>query len=361
MIKTQHPVVIRGRASLDQNLLPADEFQRRLMFLQEKMSEEGLDALVVFGTAADYGDLCYLTSYVPFLRFGVAVVPKSGDAALLMTSSSRDVLFQRALTVLRDVKTIDNIPAQVKKALEERGITPKKMGQAGGTSVFPVSVYDQVTNAFQDVQFVDFTGVLREMRQIKSVREIEAIRRAHLIAKSAANALWDFHREGKTNYEAAVEAERTAYIAGAQDVRVLINKDEGNYVYPPSSDMPKTSKLLPYVAVEYLGYWADSSGEEPGGAARHALDSGAHAAVEGATTADIVRAAQKESAGGELLPFLKGSYGSGVGLSLNEEPFIASGQSVKLRKGMTLSLRIGFGDSLATDIVLVGRERSERL
>src|SRR4030067_864547 len=77
-----NPVILHGRSVWDQAYFPPDERDERLKLIRAEMTRNGLQCLVVFGHCADYGDLCYLTQYIPMVGWGMVVVPADGDLVL---------------------------------------------------------------------------------------------------------------------------------------------------------------------------------------------------------------------------------------------------------------------------------------
>ncbi len=67
------------------------------------MERNGWPAVLVYGDVRDHAALAYLSNFIPRVRWGMALLPRSGDARLLCAMSTRDLPAMRTLTWIADV------------------------------------------------------------------------------------------------------------------------------------------------------------------------------------------------------------------------------------------------------------------
>ena len=60
------PALRRGRTVWDRSRLPLEEVNRRIGDIQQRIQQDGLDALVIYGNAYMPGHVTYLTNFVVF-------------------------------------------------------------------------------------------------------------------------------------------------------------------------------------------------------------------------------------------------------------------------------------------------------
>ncbi len=88
-----------------QDRLPYDEFTLRLDALRAAMERNGWPAVLVYGDVREHAALAFLTSFIPRVRWGMALLPRTGDARLLCAMSTRDLPAMRTLTWIADVRS----------------------------------------------------------------------------------------------------------------------------------------------------------------------------------------------------------------------------------------------------------------
>src|SRR5581483_10137821 len=84
-MQTLHTVLKRGGLVWVQEDVPAALFPPRLALVQEAIAAHGHDAWLVYGDAYRYGDLAYLSHFLPRVRGALLLVPRSGAPTLLVT------------------------------------------------------------------------------------------------------------------------------------------------------------------------------------------------------------------------------------------------------------------------------------
>ena len=81
-MQTVQPCVTIGSYIWAQDRLPYDEFTLRLDALRAAMERNGWPAVLVYGDVREHAALAFLSSFIPRVRWGMALLPRTGDARL---------------------------------------------------------------------------------------------------------------------------------------------------------------------------------------------------------------------------------------------------------------------------------------
>lgn len=371
-MESMQPVMTRGRVVWDRFLLPAEEFQRRVDLFRGYMEKNGIDGAVVFGNTRKYAHLCYFTNFIPSIQWGLVVIPLTGDPVLIIKSRSGSVDFKKSLTWVSDVRKEDRIQLQVKEILGDSG--PKRVGVAGAENSIPAEVADLTLSGLREsAEISDVTKAVEGLRVRKSDHEKGVMSIAYGIAKKSMAILLESNESGLPNYQASINAELNALREGVQDVRISINKDEEPYLFPAEDSRARTSYVMAYVGVMFLGYWAEVySSNYPSSAVSKRIDNiiddcVSHAKA-GRSCTKLVEDSIEKFGGLKELPFVEGSIGNGIGLSIHETPQLRSDSQDLLQRDEILSLRLGLLDprdqskrALGSRMILVGEHDSRTL
>jgi len=380
-METLQPALKNGRNVWDQINMPLQEFQGRLRVVRQRMKERGMDTLLVYGAGFnEYGNPCYLSNYQIRLPRGTLVaVPEEGDPALFFEGATRGLPSARTITWVGDIRPSPDVAKACVQYLKEKGHARGTIGLAGLNPWMPCYQLRSLRDGLQGCRFLLGDDILREMRMVKSPREADQIRRASRIVKRGFEYLQN--ASFGTMNEKIVEARlfREARMEGAEDVRVLFGTPGKPpwAMRPAENSFPGTgSVLIVYLAVAYERYW--SEGIRTFRVDEKALSSLDPAGPQGLYKRAIeclqpgkavsqccmeIRGCMKE-AGADLIDDY--GLGQGIGLSLNEPPFLREDATGPLAEGMCLSLRLGMkegtsGESMMGDTFFVSKAGLEGL
>jgi len=353
---------------------PKSELDARTAKFQALLAESELDGALIIQNA----DLYYFAGTTQQSHL---YIPHDG-APLLMTRKS----FPRA----RAESALDCVvpfssPREVLGILQERGYAlPKRMGME--LDVLPANTFLSYREIFNGIELVDASPLIRKTRAVKSEYELAALRRAALIGEKTMRAMPNYLVEGISEIELAGKLEAIARGAGHQgSVKFrLWNNDMfyGHLMAGKSAAMPSylssptggpglspafaqgSSKrkirrgepiLFDYVFVTD-GYIVDQTrifaiGKLPDKLMRahdamiEIQNAVASAAKPGITGGELFQLAvnlarqhgYEENFGGlgsDRINFV----GHGVGLELDEFPFLAKGHTMPLEIGMVIAI-----------------------
>ena len=362
-MQTVQPCVTIGSYIWAQDRLPYDEFTLRLDELRAAMERNGWPAVLVYGDVREHAALAFLSSFIPRVRWGMALLPRTGDARLLCAMSTRDLPAMRTLTWIADVRS--GMGPEWQKAFDPWFETltdnqAQNLGTIGFDIMAPVlhtSVRRSLGERFS-LQRADDIVAIPSRR--KRPRELTMMRASCKLAEAAAKTFADSWRGNHEPETAALDAERLARSLAAQDVRTLVSLDGGRTLVPFQGRFEKCAgPLVGYIAVKVAGYWADMFVTIDDGsitpAARHAeaaLDAIIANVRSDARTDALHAKALGALAPYKLHPILGGSVGHGIGLSLHEGPeFQASADATLVEDGV-YTLQVGAADAKAGNVLM---------
>ena len=368
-MQTVQPCVTIGSYIWAQDRLPYDEFTLRLDELRAAMERNGWPAVLVYGDVREHARLAFFTSFIPRVRWGMALLPRTGDARMLCAMSTRDLPAMRTLTWIADVRS--GMGPEWEKAFDPwvdglKGDQAVKLGTLGFDIMAPV-LHAAVRRSLGD-RFALHRGddVVAIPGRRKRPRELTMMRASCKLLEAAAKIFaesWCRNHEPET---AALDAERLARSLAAQDVRTLVSLDGGRTLVPFQGRFEKCAgPLVGYLAVKVVGYWADMFVTVDDGPATAALRR-AEAALDaiianmhpGARTEALHTKAVSALAPHKLHPVLGGSVGHGIGLSLHEGPeFRAAGDAALVEDGV-YTVQVGVADAAAGNALLSAIVRS---
>jgi Xaa-Pro aminopeptidase len=357
-MQTVQPCVTIGSYVWAQDRLPYDEFTLRLDELRVAMERNGWPAVLVYGDVREHAALAYLSSFIPRVRWGMALLPRTGDARMLCAMSTRDLPAMRTLTWIADVRS--GMGPEWVNAFDPwferfKGDQAQKLGTLGFDIMAPV-LYAAVRRSLGDrfsLQRADDVVAIPARR--KRPRELTMIRASCKLLEAAANTFAESWRGNREPETAALDAERVARSRAAQDVRTLVSLDGGRTLIPFQGRFEKCEgPLVGYLAVKVLGYWADMFLTVDDGsvttAARQtaaALDAVIADMRPGARIGALHAKALSALAPNKLHPALGGSVGHGIGLSLHEGPEFRASEDATLVEDGVYTLQVGAADAKA--------------
>ena len=254
-MQTMHPTLLIGPADWNPQEMPRAEFDARLAALWQDHPKAG--GAIVFGNARDHAALAYLTHFTPKLEAALALIPRAGEAQLLiggganMMGAAKPLTFVDRLAPLRGAaKTIADwvnaLPGGGSVVLIGGDAMPYGLRRAIAAALGPSAVLTSGEDA------------LRARMRVKSPRELAAVRSACAMLAAAADTLDEAQRAGKGITDCVIAAEHAALALGAQDVRSLFSLDGGRTLWPFDVPLAKPADPLQvYLAVRHDGYWAE--------------------------------------------------------------------------------------------------------
>ena len=360
--------------SLGFRFTPPEEIECRLSRIRNGMKRQEIEALLVI----EKMDFYYLTGTT---QDGMLFIPLKGTPLLLIRRELGRAKIESPLEKAVAIISNKELPSVIKNY---QGGLPESLGLE--LDVLPVRDYFRLQDLFPGVRLMDASSILRDARKIKTPFEISLMRGAGEIGRKVFREAGEILKEGMTEIQFGSLLEATAKGYGHEGllrVRSLnyeayswhvLSGPSGGIVSQSDSPMgglglspafPVGASLRVIQAHEpvlvdfgtcYHGYQVDETRMFSIGrmdqkfidaykACREIHDAVLEEVRPGANCEDIfvktLRIAQRLGYGESYLgpPGLQTRFiGHGIGLELNELPFIAQGQSYPLEERMTFAL-----------------------
>jgi Xaa-Pro dipeptidase len=355
-------------------LTPREEIQSRIDRLRSRMNGEGVEAALVVQKM----DYFYLSGTS---QDALLYLPLQGEPLLLVKRELERARAESPLQEVIDLTSIRRLPSLI---LEHTGNLPQVLGVE--MDVLPTKDYFRLSSLFPRARFMDTSEMIRRLRAVKSPFEIALMKKAGEIGKKVYHHAKNVLKEGMTEIEFGGLLEAAAKSYGHEGLLRVRSYNYEAYTWHvlsgitggivSQSDSPmgglglspafpvgasrKIMKPHEPILVDfgtcYHGYQADetrmfSIGRMPKkfvdayDACKVIHDAVLNETRPGADCERIfmstLRLAEKLGYGDSYLgpPGLQTRFiGHGIGLELNEFPFLAQGQAYPLEEGMTFAV-----------------------
>jgi Xaa-Pro dipeptidase len=194
-----------------------DEYAERLRAVRAAMRARGIDVLVV----DESEHLAYLAGWhASGTRYHACLVPLDGDPVMALRQLDEGPFRERSW--LRDAvlftDTADPVGV-VAEALVSRGFGSGRIGVEFDSHYLTVERYEALRATLPRASFVDFAGVLREIRLRKSPQEVAYLAAAARIADQAMREAIDAATAGAGERDVAIAAASAFLRLGADNGR----------------------------------------------------------------------------------------------------------------------------------------------
>ncbi len=353
---------------------PKTELEQRTGNLKNHLRKNTIDAALILQRV----DLFY---YSGTFQQGCLYIPADGEPILMVNKNTERA---RAESHIKTIEHLDS-PRQIPDIIKAKGYDrPAALGLE--LDVLPTNLFFTYRKIFSGSQITDISLPIRLQRAVKSPYELDIMRKAAELSDRVAMRLPDVLQEGLTELELAGLIEAEARRLGHQGVtRMRLWGSEmfyGHLLSGPAGAVPsylssptggtgaspavaqgpsyRTIQRHEPVMLDYIfafnGYLSDHARIYSLGALPQELME-AHAAMlevqqmikkiaqPGVTSGEIYDQALAKTrelgyadhfmgAGSERVRFV----GHGIGLEVDEFPFLAAGQKLELQADMTIAL-----------------------
>jgi Xaa-Pro dipeptidase len=353
---------------------PASELQERINKFQKTLQDKEISGSLIIQKT----DLFYFSGTS---QQGWLYVPAEGKPLLMIF---KDFNRARVESSLEQVLSLVS-PKKIPEALAEGGYElPKTLGME--LDVLPVNLYSLYQTIFSHTKIVDVSFDIRLIRAVKSLYELDLMEQAAKYSDQVAAKVVDFLEVGKSEVALAGELEGYARSLGHQGiVRMRLWGSElfyGHLLSGPAAAVPSylasptggegVSPLIGQgagfkkiardetILFDYVfgwkGYLSDHTrifciGSLPDELLKahdfmlEIQEETKAIGVPGAVTGDIYEQMVSLAADRGIAENFMGAgerkirfTGHGIGLELDEFPFLAKGQKMELEKGMIIAL-----------------------
>ena len=231
--------------------LSRDVYVVRLLAFRAVLQVRGLGGAIVTGSTFDDGALVWLTGFTPKLGPAFVIVPAVGEPRLLFSGGPGMRPSAQKLTWLDDVVALRDFARDVRPKFVRQNEQWGLCEDAG----LSLARWRAVLTALGS-QPIDVTSDVSRLRSVPEAQAASLIRHAvHVVGQTEA-VLSDAANVGETRWAARLAAEKVAFAAGAQDLRLKMSRRDDGPVEPVDPDgsiLPKRAAVT--LAVRVDGYW----------------------------------------------------------------------------------------------------------
>ena len=355
-----------------------DIYAARLEQLKVKMREKGFQGAILFPSP----NLYYMTGFhtFPGERLLLAIIPLNGEpffiAPKLFEGQIRQESYYQEIITWTDE---ENAYDRLKNVMEAKELLKGKF--AVDDTTWASQLLCMMVRLPQ-IQFVPLGDLLVKFRLLKSVAEVDNIRKAGLIVDEVVEVIRQMLKPGMTEIEIAATMEYEMRKRGSEGPSFETIVGSG-----PNSALPHHNAGLRKVqagefvvldfGATYNGYCSDTTRTlavgEPSAKMREVYNivkeaqqrgvNAVRAGIKASEIDDIVRQYITEHGYGE---YFTHRTGHGLGLEVHEEPYISGISQTILQPGMVFSIEPGvyiegeFGVRIE-DIVVVTEDGCEHM
>jgi Xaa-Pro dipeptidase len=176
---------------MEQHYVPAAEIEKRLQILHSEMAKREWDAALIVHNV----DLLYFSGT---MQNALLFVPVDAREILMVKKYVERAERESAIAQVTPLKSLNDMPSLIEK---QYGRIPQKMGIE--LDVLPANEYLRLQEIFSGVEIVDSSSLVKEIRKIKSAYEIELMKQAGEIGKIVYDEVPRVLKEGMTEIELA--------------------------------------------------------------------------------------------------------------------------------------------------------------
>ena len=259
---------------------PLDEYHERWRRVHAKLAERGYDIAVVWGQSGGnfqrHMEILWLTNFFSNVSGQMPDSPgsrgwqaNSYSCAILEPGKEPELIGdepkpRRELLAVGEYQWAQDPVRGAADALKARGV----QGPVAfvGSDCLPVKYADQLRAQTPGIDYIFDDDLIRELRMIKSPRELDCFREGGVIVTKALNRLCEGLFAGKSSAEAAADASHEVVRHGGSWHRIPTNFGETLYtateltpLYGYNATAPRTGDLT-WASVYgpiIQGYWLD--------------------------------------------------------------------------------------------------------
>lgn len=345
-------------------ILKKEDYMERIGAMARKAEEKGLDAVLIFANEAEPANVRYFTNYRPIFESTAIVISRSGEAVLLIGPETDELAKDHS--VLPDYKKLlefressdPDYPDIKIDTFEDvftglnGGNTVSRLGLIG-TNIMTVQVYEGILRSLSDAELSKEDDLLRELRMIKSPRELEVLKRAAEIAGKGFEYALERIEPGMTELQAVAHCIAGVYQNGAEGtgfpVWCLSGKGTNQAIGIPTQKVIGKNEVVQISMGVMLEGYVSSFGRpfvfgEISDEIRRMMDTALEAnalthkllapGVNASEVASKVHGLVRERGLGDCIVY---GPAHGIGMMECEFPFIETTSDIDLQQGMTFA------------------------
>jgi Xaa-Pro dipeptidase len=207
------------------------EYAARLRNVRTRMEAAGLDAILT--TVPE--NIVYLTGYstLGYFTYQILIVPLDRPPILVTRAINVEkAQVDSCLEHVEGYRDTDDPDDVTYRVLERYGLLDRRIGNQDDAWFFSVARYKKLRQRLGARDLPDCSGLVEQVRRVKSPQEIEYIRQAGRYCEASLRAAIEAARPGATENDVAAAAYHALYRAGSEFLG-----HEAQYVAGPAAGL----------------------------------------------------------------------------------------------------------------------------
>ncbi len=357
------------------------EYKRRTSKLIQIMIANNLEGILIYSSMLRRENLRYFTDFNPLEPDAMTLFTSEGSAVLLLPIDTEETRAQASSWVRKVISFDGNLSHICDEMMNMK--VKKKLGIAGWEYI-PTDLVLEIKSAFPDIELMDVTSAVHQIRAMKAEAEIRKIEKAAEIADAAFEYLIQNLRPGIKEYEIIAMVEYKIRQLGGEDNFQLLASSKGDMrAMHPASDrsLEHGDIFLTEISPQFDGYYAQvcrtvvigkisEQRQKAHDILFRAQQKGIEDVRPGMTASDLAKIQndvfRQEGFGEYVSEKYTRGRGHGIGLYIDEEPLVAEGNDYELKENMVLMIHPNTylplsGYIVLGDPVLITKEGGRRL
>ncbi len=330
------------------------ETTRRVEAIRGRMQKEGLETLIVFSQVilGEKGAVRYISNYRLLTRKDYLVLPLTGDPMMVVPTLGQQI---SALQVswIKDIRCSADTAGMIHEVADKIRADRNENATIGvvGLNGAPHQDIELLKRELPGAHFADASGLLNDIRAVKSPEEIAMIKATTEIADICYELLSEILRVGKDEREVMAEVNKLLTLKGVEDTLILTSKGRSFpcFIAPPGPYTFKDGDHYVF-SIEIAGpggYWSQivrpfclgkpsSQYDRLFEVGKQALDAGVSSLLPGKRIGDIARIINSKA---RDAGFRTGVWsGHGMGMDLGDGIGIFEDSTLELKDGMVITI-----------------------
>ena len=244
-----------GLIKWDHKEIPDEEIKGRIQTVQSRMKKENLDALILFGDVNESGAVNYFSNFAPYYFSTALILAQNGEGLMTSAMAQRGKPWIQSNSLTKDIRFNRDYGKGCADVLEGIDLKHNRVGMVE-LDLFPYPAFQKLKETFPQIEFIDFTDKVNELRIKRTPVELKLIHKASEAGVDTIESVvrnWNFNRE----CELAAEIERQARYRACEDIFVHITSHtEGAHWLHLPTEKNLQGEVMVEMMVQYKNYWA---------------------------------------------------------------------------------------------------------
>lgn len=235
------------------------EQEARYRAVRQRMTDQGLDALIVRGSSAIRGDGAAFRFLTDFPNINIPLVliffRKEEKQPIMLVESRFQATRAKKYSWIEDVRLSSNFFQSLLEILKEKRLDQSRVG-IDGLDNFPFLWGQKIEESFPGLRLVELGPTLKTLRATRTPEEIRLIKKSAALVDLAFTEGIRHIKPGRTEWEVIAQMDLRLKSHGVEKSFNVISQGPDVDAYPPSGrKIAKKGMVFVEITANYGGYW----------------------------------------------------------------------------------------------------------